>query len=74
VRGPAGIRQVAAGAVALAAASALLWCGYHFVREAPMFSWTNRTAPGSTVAEPRSLPPIDLAMPASVETATFAVG
>lgn len=57
--------------VAVAAASALLFVGYHILWEVPMFSWSSRTAPP---VESRPLPPIDLAAPAEVETATFAVG
>jgi hypothetical protein len=36
-----------------------------------MFPWSSRTSP---TVESRPLPPIDLAAPAVVETATFAVG
>jgi hypothetical protein len=63
-------RKVIAGA-AIGAALALLMYGYQVVQEAPMFPWSSRTAP---VVENRPLPPIDLAAPAVVETATFAVG
>lgn len=68
------LRRPAAGSAALAAASALLWYGYHYVREVPMLPWMNRTATADALAEPRALPAIDLAAPATVETATFAVG
>ncbi len=74
MRGPAGIGQLAAGAAVLAAASALLWYGYHLVLEVPMFPWTDRSVTTETAAGPRALPPIDLAAPATVETATFAAG
>ena len=63
-------RTVTRGAL-VAAALALLLYGYHFVQEARMFPWSART---TAVTENRPLPAIDLAAPAVVETATFAVG